>query len=304
MRRASWGVVVVAALAALAGPSAADVVHLRDGRTIRGEASWTADGAVLVIETVGGRLAFSRDEVVRIEESESPRAELRRRERALAEDDHAGRLELARFALERELEVRAARLLEEVAAAPDADLAAEAARLLEEALDYHPVDGEWLAPDDYYPARGWIEVDGRWVAPEDAPAEALHEAYAERVLDLLNAERREAGLRRLRRDRRAERAALAHAEDMAEREFFSHTCPDGTVPRDRAEEARARFERVGENIAAGQPTPEEVMRSWMASPGHRENILREEYTHVGVGLAWGRHQGRRALYWVQVFLGK
>lgn len=92
-------------------------------------------------------------------------------------------------------------------------------------------------------------------------------------------------------------AARAHSRHMARRGFFDHVAPNGSTPADRAEDAGYPTRSVGENIAAGQPTPSSVMESWMDSPGHCRNIMDGGYTELGVGLYV--HEG--APFWTQVF---
>ena len=113
------------------------------------------------------------------------------------------------------------------------------------------------------------------------------------VFEIVNIERSEAGEEPLVYNMALERAAQAHAEDMAEKGYFSHTAPDGSDFSARADAAGYTGFPGGENIAQGQRSPEQVMNSWMNSQGHRENILRPRFDEIGVGL----HQG----YWVQVF---
>jgi uncharacterized protein YkwD len=67
---------------------------------------------------------------------------------------------------------------------------------------------------------------------------------------------------------------------------------------ERAAEFEYEYWMIGENLAAGQTSPEQVVADWMASPGHRENMLGETYTEVGVGLRQGGDYG---LYWVLEF---
>jgi uncharacterized protein YkwD len=293
-------------LVACASLACADVVRLRDGRPIEGETRWVDGGRRLRIETTYGAVTVDKADVLDVQAAErSPQAEVRERERGLAADDWAGRLELARFALDNDVREPAERLLRHVAGCDEEALATAAGELLEQRCDYHLVEGEWLAPKDYYAALGYLKVDGEWVPPEQAPFDALRKAYAARVLELVNVERRAAGLKPLKRDKRAERAAQVHAEDMGERNFFAHESPEGTTPRQRAKRAKCRMKSSGENIAVAQETPAEVMESWMNSPGHRRNILSPKYTHLGVGLARGAWNERQdCIYWVQVFLGR
>ncbi|GHI09995.1 stress protein [Streptomyces cellostaticus] len=128
---------------------------------------------------------------------------------------------------------------------------------------------------------------------------ALSRTAAE-VVALTNAERARAGLSALAADPPLATAAQAHCADMVARDFYAHTCPDGTQPWDRAAAAGSRRSTIGENIACGQRSPAEVVEGWMNSPGHRANILTPEFTHIGVGFTGG---GRAGTYWAQLFGG-
>lgn len=120
------------------------------------------------------------------------------------------------------------------------------------------------------------------------------------VVSLTNAERATAGLPPLAVDTLLTTAAQAHSDDMVARTFYSHTDPDGGQPWDRAAAAGSRRRTIGENIACGQRSPAEVVRGWMNSPGHRANILKPDFTHIGIGLAGG---GKAGTYWTQLFGG-
>jgi uncharacterized protein YkwD len=123
-------------------------------------------------------------------------------------------------------------------------------------------------------------------------------SLAQQVVNLVNQERLDAGQVPLLVDGEAEEAAKAHAEDMQGRSYFSHTTPEGWSPATRLQLLDATgFTRVGENIAMGQPTAQDVMTAWMNSTGHRNNILDPGYTHIGVGVVEAPGP-----YWVQVFL--
>lgn len=120
------------------------------------------------------------------------------------------------------------------------------------------------------------------------------------VLRLTNAERTAAGLSPLSPDPLLTVAAQDHSADMIARAFYSHTSPDGGEPWHRASAAGSRHRAIGENIACGQRTPAEVVDGWMNSPGHRANILKPSFTHLGVGFAGG---GSAGTYWTQLFGG-
>lgn len=108
--------------------------------------------------------------------------------------------------------------------------------------------------------------------------------WAQDVLDLTNDVRAAHGLAPLRLDETANEAAYEHAWDMDLRDFFDHVNPDGEHPVDRL--ARHGIERtwVGENLARGHATPEDVVAAWMDSPVHRENLLYPWWTHVGIAV--------------------
>ncbi|MFJ4623199.1 CAP domain-containing protein [Streptomyces sp. NPDC088812] len=118
------------------------------------------------------------------------------------------------------------------------------------------------------------------------------------VVDLTNRERARAGLPPLAPDPLLATAARAHSVDMVARRFYSHTSPEGTEPWDRAAAAGSARRTIGENIACGQRSPAEVVEDWMNSPGHRANILKPAFTHIGVGFAGG---GPSGTYWTQLF---
>jgi uncharacterized protein YkwD len=127
------------------------------------------------------------------------------------------------------------------------------------------------------------------------------EAVRGAILEAVNAARRAERLRPLTLDQRLNTAAQRHAEDMRDRRFYGHQTPEGTQPRQRVQAASYPVQAVGENIAEGQFTVDEVMNGWLQSPGHRKNILEPRFTHLGVGLAIGDFQDRYRLVWVQNF---
>lgn len=121
----------------------------------------------------------------------------------------------------------------------------------------------------------------------------------QRVFELVNQARAEAGLGPLKVDLRLVTAARDHARDMAEKGLTGHEGSDGSQPPERVIRAGYHFSAVGENVAAGVRTAEEVMADWMGSEHHRENIL-GAYDDIGVAfldVPWSEY----GTYWVQVF---
>jgi uncharacterized protein YkwD len=114
----------------------------------------------------------------------------------------------------------------------------------------------------------------------------LAAAYESQVLDLTNAQRALAGCAALRPDSRLQTAAIAHSADMKARGYFAHDSPDGVTPWQRIE-ATGYADPSAENIAMGQPTPQDVVDAWMNSPGHRANILNCSSKAIGVGVQFG-----------------
>lgn len=95
------------------------------------------------------------------------------------------------------------------------------------------------------------------------------------------------------------RVAQARADDMVARKYFAHVSPEGRGLREALEAAKVTgWVRVGENLARRTKTAELTVKAWAESGPHRENLLRREYTHVGVALARDA-DGKDT--WVQVF---
>ena len=97
----------------------------------------------------------------------------------------------------------------------------------------------------------------------------------------------------LRWNERLASAALAHAEDMSVRDYFAHESPEGHDVLVRVMQTDYPIGAVGENLARGPASNNEVIDAWMQSPGHRENIIFPEYTEMGAA--------RVGDFWVQVF---
>jgi uncharacterized protein YkwD len=94
--------------------------------------------------------------------------------------------------------------------------------------------------------------------------------------------------------------ALGHAVDMARHNYFEHEDLQGHTPADRVRASGYQEKLVGENIAYGPKSAEEVVRGWLDSPGHCENIMDARFSEVGIAYTAGSG-AKRGLYWVQVF---
>jgi uncharacterized protein YkwD len=123
-----------------------------------------------------------------------------------------------------------------------------------------------------------------------SPAETLRHA----VIALVNTARAANGCPALRETAALDRSATAHARDMSANDYFSHSSRDGTTWYSRVKSFGVKYPG-GENIAMGFTSPTSVMQAWLASPGHRANILDCQFKTIGVG---GVSAGG---YWVEDF---
>ncbi|MEV6019992.1 CAP domain-containing protein [Streptomyces sp. NPDC051997] len=120
-------------------------------------------------------------------------------------------------------------------------------------------------------------------------------ATVARVVALVNSERAKVGCSPLALNAKLTQAAQAHSADMASHNTMSHTGSDGSDPGQRITRAGYLWSTYGENVAYGYSTPEQVMAGWMASAGHKRNILDCGFKEIGVGVA------QPGTYWTQDF---
>ncbi|USB31780.1 CAP domain-containing protein [Paenibacillus sp. YPG26] len=119
-------------------------------------------------------------------------------------------------------------------------------------------------------------------------------AYADQVVALVNQERAKAGVKPLAADKALTVMALDKAKDMYNNGYFDHNSPTYGSPFDMMKSYGIRYTYAGENIAKGQKNPAEVMKAWMNSPGHKQNILSPNFTKIGAAYYNGE--------WVQEFI--
>ncbi|WP_084957650.1 CAP domain-containing protein [Thermoactinospora rubra] len=146
--------------------------------------------------------------------------------------------------------------------------------------------------------KGVTGCDGSHVIYRASPQTSggSEAAFAAEVIKLTNQAREAAGCARLAQDSRLRAAAQGHSTDMAGKGYFSHTSADGRTPAQRiAAAGYAPVSAWAENIARGQSSPAEVVKTWLESPGHAANIKNCALTHIGVGY------DARGSYWTQVF---
>ena len=138
-------------------------------------------------------------------------------------------------------------------------------------------------------------------APKPTPAPTTLSQFEAQVVQLVNQERAKAGLKPLTANAPLSKVARTKSADMRDKNYFAHNSPTYGSPFDMMKSFGITYRTAGENIAAGQRTPEQVVIAWMNSPGHRANILNANYTEIGVGYVAGGSYGH---YWTQHFIGK
>ena len=131
-----------------------------------------------------------------------------------------------------------------------------------------------------------------------ASAQTQTESRAGSVIRFTNAARQQNGVALLEADSGLARAAAVRAQEISR--SFSHTRPGGGSFVSALSESGVAYRSAGENIASGQSSADEVVRAWLASPGHRANILREGIGGVGIGYV--QSNSGYSHYWVQIFV--
>jgi uncharacterized protein YkwD len=127
------------------------------------------------------------------------------------------------------------------------------------------------------------------VATVALPSSSLYSSSVtpQNIVALTNATRSNLNLGKLSESDKLQQAAQAKADDMMKAQYFSHTAPSGLTPWDWFKKAGYQYLYAGENLAVHYDVAEDVQDGWMASPGHRANIVNPNYTEIGVGVSYG-----------------
>lgn len=150
----------------------------------------------------------------------------------------------------------------------------------------------------------WLVLASAYVVPASSQAPV----QATRVLQLVNevrargahcGERSFGSVPPVRLSGTLAEVAFGHAADMAKHNYFEHEDLSGHSPADRVRAVGYREKLVGENIAYGPKSAEEVVQGWLDSPGHCENIMDSRFAEMGIAYAPGQ-ASKRGLYWVQL----
>lgn len=112
----------------------------------------------------------------------------------------------------------------------------------------------------------------------------IEEGAEKEILDITNVMRLRHNVKTLQWDEETSEVAYGHSKDMSDSNEFSHTSKQFGSLSDRLEAAKVAYKSAGENIAANYPDGPAVTEGWLNSKGHRDSLLNEEFTHLGVGV--------------------
>jgi uncharacterized protein YkwD len=139
----------------------------------------------------------------------------------------------------------------------------------------------YASNDDHIPRGTFEKAPSGALANRDYSATQLD---ANKARDLINAYRKEKGLKPLKLNAALTEAARAHSGDLAKWDRISHYGSDGSNPWDRVKRAGYNAKVAAENVGTGQASLEEVIKGWQASPGHNKNLLLADVEHMGIAL--------------------
>lgn len=145
------------------------------------------------------------------------------------------------------------------------------------------------------------EIEYRGKLPEtpklnDEEWQTIEAGLEQQIFDITNIMRNTHNLSKLKWEENVRSVAFLHSKDMENNQYFSHYGLDGTGLKERLAEKSVVYTAAGENIAAQYPDSPAAMEGWLNSKGHREALLNNEYTHIGVGVY--------QFYYTQNFLKK
>ncbi|WP_068672499.1 CAP domain-containing protein [Oceanobacillus sp. Castelsardo] len=126
--------------------------------------------------------------------------------------------------------------------------------------------------------------------------EEVESGMEKQIFDITNVMRVRQGSKPLEWEHTVRDVAYDHSKDMAENNYFSHFGLDGEGLKERLADKEVFYLSAGENIAAQYTDAPAAMEGWLNSKGHREALLSDDYTHIGVGVY--------RLYYTQNFLAQ
>lgn len=122
-----------------------------------------------------------------------------------------------------------------------------------------------------------------------------------RIIELTNQERKKAGVDPVNENSALGKAATLKARNMFEENYWAHFAPSGKSPWDFILGSGYKFTFAGENLAKNFSTSEDVVKAWMASPTHRDNLLNSKYKDIGIAVEEGILNGQKTILVVQEF---
>lgn len=140
--------------------------------------------------------------------------------------------------------------------------------------------------------------------PLKAEKEAIIKSFLTRkgVIEITNSERLKNGKKALKENKKLNAAAEKKAQDILEKQYFDHISPEGKGPDYFVSLVGYEYLAIGENLALGNFTDDrDLVSAWMASPGHRENILNSKFQEIGVAVIRGNYEGKSMWVAVQEF---
>lgn len=133
---------------------------------------------------------------------------------------------------------------------------------------------------------------------KSSPSATTLSAFEKKVVELTNVERSKAGLKPFKINNQLSKVSRIKSQDMTDKNYFNHHSPTYGSPFDMMKQFGISYKTAAENIAKGQKTPDEVVKAWMNSSGHRANILNNHLDQIGVGY------DSRSNAWTQLFISQ
>lgn len=122
-----------------------------------------------------------------------------------------------------------------------------------------------------------------------------------RLIELTNAERQKMGLSPVSENSSLDKAAALKAQNMFQENYWAHFAPSGKTPWDFILGTGYKFTYAGENLAKNFTSSDDVVKAWMASPTHRDNLLNPKYQDIGIAVEEGMLNGQKTILVVQEF---
>lgn len=138
-----------------------------------------------------------------------------------------------------------------------------------------------------------------FTSPTEATAQSTIPLTAADIIAVTNTARTLNGLAPLATSTLLTHSAQTKANTMLAQGYFAHTNPEGAHFWTLIRAVGYTYTLAGENLAIGFSSDDEIIKAWLNSPAHRDNILNPEYKEIGIGLAYGEYQNRYQWFVVQ-----